>query len=85
MSSSTVQYPLDIATLDIATALPIATSSPMELCHYINSDSAGYSDLNRRDGGQSLYPMCTVVHSQVLFKLWLVGNLKKAGEKTRSY
>ena len=23
----------------------------------------------------------TVVHSQVLFKLWLVGNLKKAGEK----
>ena len=26
-----IQYPLDIATLDIAVVLPIATSTPMEL------------------------------------------------------
>ena len=26
-----------------------------------NSDRAGYSDLNPLDGGQSLYPMSTVV------------------------
>ena len=32
----------------------------MKLFHYINSDRAVYSDLNPRDGGQSLYPMCTV-------------------------
>ena len=30
--------------------------------HYINSDRAVYSDLNPRDGGQSLYPMCTVFY-----------------------
>ena len=28
--------------------------------YIINSDRAVYSDLNPRDGGQSLYPMCTV-------------------------
>ena len=37
--------PLDIATLDIATALPIATSNPVtNLRQYINSD-LGYNDL----------------------------------------
>ena len=104
-----VQCPLDIATLDIAAALPIATSSPVtNLRQYMNSDlgynylkfsafstkiatvisfevaisnalsfymlnftfyyqmsfgnsdRAAYSDLNPRDGGQSLYPMSTV-------------------------
>ena len=30
---------------------------------YINSDRAVYSDLNPRDGGQSLYPMGTVYSS----------------------
>ena len=50
---------LDIATLDIAAALPIAQWN-LELSQYIKSDRAVYSDLNLRDGGQSLYPMCTV-------------------------
>ena len=37
--------PLDIATLDIATALPVATSNPVtNLRQYINSD-LGYNDL----------------------------------------
>ena len=107
---SKVQSPLSIATLDIAAALPIATSSPVtNLRQYINSDlgynnlnfslscskiatvisfevaisnalsfyrlnftffyqmsfgnsdRAAYSDLNPRDGGQSLYPMSTVL------------------------
>ena len=116
-----IQCPLDIATLDIAAALPIATSTPVtNLRQYINSnlgyndlkfsvfcskiatvisfevaisnalslymqnfnfycqmsfgnsDRAAYSDLNPRDGGQSLYPMSTVslkemYHWQKLF------------------
>ena len=41
----TVQCPLDIATLDIAAALAIATSTPVtNLRQYINSD-LGYNDL----------------------------------------
>ena len=105
-----VQCPLDIATLDKAAALPIATSTPATnlrqyinsdlgyndlkfqlLCSKIatvnsfevvisnglsfyrlhitflnqmsfgNSDRAVYSDLNPLDGGQSLYPMSTVL------------------------
>ena len=40
-----VQCPLDIATLDIAAALPIATSTPVtNLRQYINSD-LGYNEL----------------------------------------
>ena len=40
-----IQCPLDIATLDIAVALPIATSTPVTNLHqYINSD-LGYNDL----------------------------------------
>ena len=40
-----VQCPLDIATLDKAAALPIATSTPVtDLRHYINSN-LGYSNL----------------------------------------
>ena len=40
-----IQCPLYIATLDIAAALPIATSSPVtNLRQYINSDLA-YNDL----------------------------------------
>ena len=40
-----VQCPLDIATLDIAAALAIATSTPVtNLRQYINSD-LGYNDL----------------------------------------
>ena len=40
-----IQCPLDIATLDIAAALPIATSNPVtDLRQYINSD-LGYNDL----------------------------------------
>ena len=39
----------------------------LKLLHYINSDRAVYSDLNPRDGGQSLYPMCT----EVIFKGYL--------------
>ena len=39
-----IQCPLDIATLDIAAALAIATATPAtDLRHYINSD-LGYSD-----------------------------------------
>ena len=42
---NTVQYPVDIATLDIAAALPNATSTPVtNLRQYINSD-LGYNDL----------------------------------------
>ena len=45
MKFSTLQCPLYIATLDIAAALPIATSSPVtNLRQYINSD-LGYNDL----------------------------------------
>ena len=47
--------------MDIAAALPIATSTPLEL-GALASDRAVYSDLNPRDGGQSLYPMCTVIY-----------------------
>ena len=44
-NQSRVQCPLDIATLDIAAALPIATSTPVtNLRQYINSD-LGYNDL----------------------------------------
>ena len=40
-----IQCPLDIATLDIAAALAIATSTPVtNLRQYINSD-LGYTDL----------------------------------------
>ena len=40
-----IQCPLDIATLDKAAALPIATSTPVtNLRQYINSD-LGYNDL----------------------------------------
>ena len=40
-----IQCPLDIATLDIAAALPIATSTPVtDLHHYINSNFV-YNDL----------------------------------------
>ena len=40
-----VQCPLDIATLDLAAALLIATSTPVtNLCHYINSNLV-YNDL----------------------------------------
>ena len=40
-----IQCPLDIATLDIAAVLPIATSTPVtNLRQYINSDF-GYNDL----------------------------------------
>ena len=40
-----IQCPLYIATLDIAAALPIATSTPVtDLCQCINSD-LGYNDL----------------------------------------
>ena len=40
-----IQCPLDIATLDIAAALPIATSNPVtDLRQYRNSD-LGYNDL----------------------------------------
>ena len=40
-----IQCPLDIATLDIAAALAIATSTPVtDLRQYINSD-LGYNDL----------------------------------------
>ena len=34
-----------------------------------NSDRAAYSDLNPRDGGQSLYPMSTVIKLQ--FHTWI--------------
>ena len=40
-----IQYPLDIATLDIAAALPIATSTHVtDLRQCINSD-LGYNDI----------------------------------------
>ena len=39
-----IQCPLDIATLDKAAALPIATPVT-DLCHYINSNLV-YNDLN---------------------------------------
>ena len=40
-----IQCPLDIATLDKAAALPIATSTPVtDLRHYINSNLV-YNDL----------------------------------------
>ena len=49
-----VQCPLDIATLDIAAALPIATSTPVtNLRQYINSD-LGYNDLK-------IQPLCSKI------------------------
>ena len=43
-----IQWPLDIATLDIAAALPIATSTPVtDLRHYINNNLV-YNDLKFR-------------------------------------
>ena len=33
----------------------------------MNSDRAGYGDLNRRNGGQSLYPMCLQNETAVLY------------------
>ena len=40
-----LQYPLDIATLGKAAALPIATSNPVtDLCHHINNNFV-YNDL----------------------------------------
>ena len=115
-----------IATLDIATALPIATSRPVtNFRQYINSDlayndlkisvfctkiatvisfevaisnaisfsmlnftfyyqmsfgnsdRAAYSDLNPRDGGQSLYPMSTVFENSPLKPLNGQPNLGK--------
>ena len=50
----TVQCPLDIATLDIAAALPIATSTSVtNLRQYINSD-LGYYDLK-------IQPLCSKI------------------------
>ena len=47
-----VQCPLDIATLDLAAALSIATSTPVtNLCHYINSNLV-YNDLR-------IQPLCS--------------------------
>ena len=47
-SQSVLQCPLDIATLDIAAALLIATSTPVtDLRHYINSNLV-YNDLRFR-------------------------------------
>ena len=37
--------------------------------HYINSDHAVYSDLNPRDRGQLLYPMCTVIQNGLFILL----------------
>ena len=114
-----LQCPLDIATLDKAAALPIATSTPATnlrqyinsdlgyndlkfqlLCSKIatvnsfevvisnglsfyklvhitflnqmsfgNSDRAVYSDLKPLDGGQSLYPMSTVIQNYIMFQM----------------
>ena len=48
----TIQCPLDIATLDLAAALPITTSTPVtNLCHYINSNLV-YNDLR-------IQPLCS--------------------------
>ena len=45
VKSNNIQYPLDIATLDIAAALPTATSTPVtDLRHYIKSNLV-YNDL----------------------------------------
>ena len=57
-----ILFNLFMQKLDIATALSIAIWTS-DLCHYINSDRALFSNLNPLDGGQSLYPMCTVVGS----------------------
>ena len=47
-----LQCPLDITTLDIATALPIATSTPVtNLCHYIKSNLV-YNNLR-------IQPLCS--------------------------
>ena len=52
--SKYIQCPLDIATLDIAAALPIATSTPVtNLRQYINSD-LGYNDLK-------IQPLCSKI------------------------
>ena len=49
-----IQCPLDIATLDIVAALPIATSTPVtNLRQYINSD-LGYNDLK-------IQPLCSKI------------------------
>ena len=49
-----VQCPLDIETLEIAAALPIATSTPVTNLHqYINSD-LGYNDLK-------IQPLCSKI------------------------
>ena len=43
-----IQCQLDIATLDIAAVLPIATQPQwnLKLLHYVNSDQAVYRDLH---------------------------------------
>ena len=59
-----IQCPLDMATLDIAASLPIATSNPMmNLSQSINSD-LGYTDLKYQ-----LPTACGIVIKRVKFLL----------------
>ena len=58
--------------LSIQCPLDIAATRPhsqwnLELLHYIISDCAFYSDLNPRDGGQSLYSMCSTLQANAIW------------------
>ena len=64
----TIQCPLYIATLDIAAALPIATSTPVtNLRQYINSD-LGYNDLK-------IQPLCSKIATVNPFEVAIFNGL----------
>ena len=66
--SKYIQCPLDIATLDIAAALPIATSTPVtNLRQYINSD-LGYNDLK-------IQPLCSKIATVNPFEVAIFNGL----------
>ena len=68
MSLRSIQCPLYIATLDIAAALPIATSKPVtNLRQYINSD-LGYSDLK-------IQPLCSKIAAVKPFEVAIFNGL----------
>ena len=67
-NKNSIQCPLDIATLDIAAALPIATSTPVtNLRQYINSD-LGYNDLK-------IQPLCSKIATVNPFEVAIFNGL----------
>ena len=63
-----IQCPLDIATLDLAAALPIATSTPVtNVRQYINSN-LGYNDLK-------IQPLCSKIATVNPFEVAIFNGL----------